>query len=98
MEADRKLEDALDQRTSELIALRKAAVEHTAGEAAKGSPIKNLAGTLHSALGAWANNSSASRYDHPYAVKVVQPQASCPCDASVRSSLCLTSGFVAILV
>lgn len=57
----------MDQRTSELIALRKAAVEHTAGEAAKGSPIKNLAGTLHSALGAWASNSSATRYDHPYA-------------------------------
>lgn len=51
----------MDQRTAELIALRKAAVEHTAGEAVKGSPIKSLAGTLHSALGAWATNSFATR-------------------------------------
>lgn len=43
----RQLEDALDQRTAELIALQKAAVEH-----AVVSPIKSL--PLQSALGPWA--------------------------------------------
>jgi len=44
----RRLEDALDSRTAELIALRKAAVEHAAA-----SPIKSA--PLQSALGAWAS-------------------------------------------
>lgn len=43
----RQLEDSLDQRTAELIALQKAAVEH-----AVVSPIKSL--PLQSALGPWA--------------------------------------------
>ncbi len=43
----RHLEDALDQRTAEFIALQKAAVEH-----AVVSPIKSL--PLQSALGPWA--------------------------------------------
>jgi hypothetical protein len=43
----RQLEDALDQRTAELFALQKAAVEHAAV-----SPIKSL--PLQSALGQWA--------------------------------------------
>ena len=47
----RRLEDALDSRTAELIALRKAAVEHTAA-----SPIKSA--PLQSALGAWASGPS----------------------------------------
>ena len=47
----RRLEDALDARTAELIALRKAAVEHTAA-----SPIKSA--PLQSALGAWASGPS----------------------------------------
>ncbi|KAK9829931.1 hypothetical protein WJX72_008705 [[Myrmecia] bisecta] len=42
------LEDALDQKTAELIALRKAAVEQMAA-----SPIKSI--PLQSALGAWGN-------------------------------------------
>jgi hypothetical protein len=45
--AHRQLEDALDQRTAEFIALQKAAVEH-----AVVSPIKSL--PLQSALGPWA--------------------------------------------
>lgn len=45
--AGRQLEDALDQRTAELFALQKAAVEHAAV-----SPIKSL--PLQSALGQWA--------------------------------------------
>ena len=45
------MEDALDSRTAELIALRKAAVEHTAA-----SPIKSA--PLQSALGAWASGPS----------------------------------------
>ena len=49
--ARRRLEDALDSRTAELIALRKAAVEHTAA-----SPIKSA--PLQSALGAWASGPS----------------------------------------
>ena len=49
---------AVRTRPAELIALRKAAVEHTAGEGAEGSPVKSAAGgTLQSALGAWATNS-----------------------------------------
>lgn len=47
----RRLEDALDSRTAELIALRKAAVEHAAA-----SPIKSA--PLQSALGAWASGPS----------------------------------------
>ncbi|CAL5221751.1 g4003 [Coccomyxa viridis] len=47
----KRLEDALDSRTAELIALRKAAVEHTAA-----SPIKSA--PLQSALGAWASGPS----------------------------------------
>ena len=43
---NRQLEDALDQRTAELIALRKAAVEHAAA-----SPIKSA--PLQEALGSW---------------------------------------------
>lgn len=43
----RRLEDTLDMRTSELIALRKAAVEHSAV-----SPVKSA--QLALALGAWA--------------------------------------------
>lgn len=50
----RKLEDALDQKTAELIALRKAAVEHAAV-----SPIKST--PLGKALGDWGGlNSSIS--------------------------------------
>ena len=45
----RRLEDALDARTAELIALRKAAVEHAAA-----SPIKSA--PLQSALGPWASS------------------------------------------
>ncbi len=41
----------MDSRTAELIALRKAAVEHTAA-----SPIKSA--PLQSALGAWASGPS----------------------------------------
>ena len=44
----RQVEDALDQRTAELIALQKAAVEHAAA-----SPLKSM--PLQSALGAWAS-------------------------------------------
>ncbi|KAK3254569.1 hypothetical protein CYMTET_36218, partial [Cymbomonas tetramitiformis] len=44
----RMLEDGLDQKTSELIALRKAAMEH-----ASSSPMKNL--ELQSALGMWGS-------------------------------------------
>ncbi|CAL8468827.1 g8368 [Coccomyxa elongata] len=47
----KRLEDALDSRTAELIALRKAAVEHAAA-----SPIKSA--PLQSALGAWASGPS----------------------------------------
>lgn len=44
--ARRQLEDMLDQRTAELIALRKAAVEHSIA-----SPSKFA--TMQSALGPW---------------------------------------------
>jgi hypothetical protein len=56
----RRLEDALDSRTAELIALRKAAVEHAAA-----SPIKSA--PLQSALGAWASGPSplGSSPPHP---------------------------------
>ncbi len=47
----RRLEDTLDLRTSELIALRKAAVEHSAA-----SPVKSA--QLALALGAWATGSA----------------------------------------
>mmetsp|Transcript_24055 Transcript_24055/g.75364 ORF Transcript_24055/g.75364 Transcript_24055/m.75364 type:complete len:299 (+) Transcript_24055:1178-2074(+) len=48
----RKIEDALDMKTAELIALRKAAMEHNAL-----SPIKNT--QLLNALGAWGVSSEA---------------------------------------
>ena len=49
--AYRRLEDTLDLRTSELIALRKAAVEHSAA-----SPVKSA--QLALALGAWATGAA----------------------------------------
>jgi hypothetical protein len=44
----RKLEDALDARTAELIALRKAAVEHSVTSPVKSEP-------LQTALGDWGS-------------------------------------------
>ncbi len=49
----RSLEDALDQKTAELIDLRKAALEH-----AVASPIKSI--PLQAALGQWGNSSAAA--------------------------------------
>lgn len=48
----RQLEDTLDHKTSELIKLRKAAVEQTAR-----SPLQYT--SLQSALGDWGNNSDS---------------------------------------
>eukprot|EP00891_Asterochloris_glomerata_P006925 jgi/Astpho2/6925/e_gw1.00107.208.1_t len=49
----KSLEDALDQKTAELIDLRKAALEH-----AVASPIKSI--PLQAALGQWGNSSAAA--------------------------------------
>ncbi|KAG1674732.1 hypothetical protein FOA52_013567 [Chlamydomonas sp. UWO 241] len=49
----RQLEDALDGKTAELIALRRAALEH-----AQGSPVKSA--PLQSALGAWGAPGSSA--------------------------------------
>ncbi|GMH40298.1 hypothetical protein BSKO_08202 [Bryopsis sp. KO-2023] len=54
----RQLEDGLDQKTAELIKLRKAAVEQTAN-----SPSQYM--SLRSALGDWANNNGMSRSETP---------------------------------